>query len=203
MWPFTKEEILEDTTDAIIAGQRIYQLNCDPELLEKSITQISDIFRVWVTSELQLAQNTNQDLSTHLIFQLRYFDTKFAAHDTYKVGLDMILEDTSVNQSGSRFMDTILFIYITIPQEVLDTITGRFLAGVVYYLPRTINNTAVPDKEQWVDILKKHSWLPLLPIFQQVFDTDETIKKIVELINKSNAKNVQIATSVRTNAVAS
>lgn len=198
MWPFKPKESLDDNTEFIHLGQRVYPLSCNEALYEKYLNHIRNTFRFWFNSEITLANDTNQDLEHHVIMHLRFLNVKMLAHEIGRNHLTRILSDTAINKTGDRFFDVILLINMTTPQEVMDTITGRFLASVLYYLPKTVDDQRLPDKEEWLSLLIEHKWIPLLPIYQSIFDDDDLIKKITKLINLTRANQTH---SVSVNSV--
>lgn len=177
MWPFTKKPILIDTlADGIMLDEAVVlPLDCDEEQYQNSLTIIESIFRKWMQLEIDVAANTNTPLDHTLPYQLRNIDLKFLPYPVNREMLDMVLKDNEISRSGSRFFDIIVTIYSSVPSMVLETMRGRFMYGMLYGLPRIIDDKPLPSKEEWVSLLAEHPWVPLLHIQQQLFDSDLSI----------------------------
>lgn len=177
MWPFTKKPTLIDTLAGgiMLDSNVILPLECDEEQYNAALVTIESIFRKWMTLEIDVASNTNTSLEHTLPYQLRNIDIKYLPYPVNREMLETILRDNDISRSGSRFFDIIVTIYSSIPSIVLETMRGRFMYGMLYGLPRVIDDKPLPSKEEWISLLAEHPWIPLLRIQQQLFDSDLSI----------------------------
>ena len=192
MFTFWKKEPEQDTTEMIFLGKRAYPLQCDPAVYTTSVIAIKDIFRSWIISEISLAERTNQENHSLLVKSLRDVDIKFLAHDEPLSVFTDTLMDTPVSFSGSRFMDTITRIHMTIPSDIADTCVGKFLFSMLYGLPKTVNQLPLPTKQQWQDALYAYPWIPYLVFYQDAYDSDEIIKRVEQIMSRLRSSKTTI-----------
>lgn len=179
MWPFTKVEVPQDTTDAIWIGNRFYPLYCDPQLYTDGIERIKKMISSWIQQEVELEKETT--FTEYSLIQAIYqTDIRSIA---WASSLDLflkILTDSAISRQSIRLEDLILRISITIPTDVLETLTGKFLYGVLYKTRGEVNKIPYPGKEEWETALIEVPWIPFLPLFQEVMDTNQFMRRIAE-----------------------
>lgn len=61
-----------------------------------------------------------------------------------------------------------MLIYATVPTPVLECYKGKFLYGVIYGLPNTIDENKLPTKEMWVELLRIAPYAPFILLLQEV-----------------------------------
>lgn len=185
MWPF-KDPPLMDTSDTIFLtedGSINYPLEEeDPVRYKESIEKIFDLLRMWMSQDIAFASSRGLQVSDTLVYQLAMLDLKLLAYPTYLSMLDNIMDDTSSNEkSGSRLMDTIVRICVQVPMSDQRVITGKFLYGNLYGIPREINGMELPSKSHWAATLLKYPWVVYLPFLQELYDDDDIVAKITDL----------------------
>lgn len=190
MWPFAKETpATPDTTDAIWIGNRSYPLVCDNQLYFDSLERIKQYISSWLSQEIDLEKETT--FSEYSLIKVLYqTDIRNLAWESALEMFLTILRDSSISRQSVRLEDLIVRIAINIPTEVLETITGKFLYGVLYKTRRTVNETEYPQKEEWEHALMEIPWIPLLPLFQEVMDQDHSIRRIAEKAQSATIVNV-------------
>ena len=191
MWPFKKKVELIDSTEGIMLSEDvILPLDCDSAEYENGLTTIRSILRRWIQQELDIAANTNNTLEGTLAYQLHEINLKMAPFASCREAINRILQDTDISKSGGRFFDVISLIYTTVPTRVLETYRGKFLYGMLYGLPRVINDDVLPSKEDWISLLTEHPWIPLLQIEQELFDTDLSVAARANALEESRAPTI-------------
>ncbi len=191
MWPFKKKVELVDSTEGIMLSEDvILPLDCDSAEYENGLTTIRSILRRWIQQELDIAANTNNTLEGTLAYQLHEINLKMATFASCREAINRILQDTDISKSGGRFFDVISLIYTTVPTRVLETYRGKFLYGMLYGLPRVINDDVLPSKEDWISLLTEHPWIPLLQIEQELFDTDLSVAARANALEESRAPTI-------------
>lgn len=189
MWPWKKkdEPAFQDTTDAIFIGGRAFPLMCDNMLYLESLKEIKRYIADWVHQEEELISAMGDNGTHSLIRTFSNVDIRNLGWPDALAVFLQILEDTAITKEGARFEDLVLRLCINIPTEVLETITGKFLYGVLYKNRQQINKRQVPTKEAWEFTLTAVPWLPLLPIVQEVLDQEQAIQR---LANKATSATV-------------
>lgn len=179
MWPFTKIEEPQDTTDAIWIGNRFYPLYCDPQLYTESIEKIKQMISNWIQQETDLEKETT--FTEYSLIQAIYqTDIRSIAWASSLELFLKILTDSAISRQSIRLEDLILRISIEIPTDVLEALTGKFLYGVIYKTRNEVNREQYPGKEEWENALIQVPWIPFLPLFQEVMDSKQFLKRIAE-----------------------
>lgn len=195
---WNKKKIIGDTVEKIYLneeGTRYYPLQCDHELYAKGLEIVKRHLQSWMVQDITIAGNTNQAIDTTLLYQLKEIDVKFLPYAEQQNILTACLRDNEISFSGSRLMDTFLRINVEVPIEVLETIKGKFLYGMVYGLPETISDVPIPKKEQWINTMRLFPWCHFLMFIQEIYDTDDIIKRIDALTTKIKAGNTTTVVS--------
>ena len=192
MWPFKKELVPQDTTDVIYLGNRFFPLQCDPQLYKESLADIKCMMSEWIHQELDMEEQT-QASEYSLLRALHVTDVRNLGWGTSMDQFLKLLSDSAISCQCIRMEDLIVRISINIPTEVLETITGKFLYGVLYKTRRIVNRERYPGKEEWAYSLREVPWIPLLPIFQEVLDKDNAIQRLAK---KSGATVVTVGKTI-------
>ena len=192
MWPFKQPVPQDDTETLIIPGQGYINLAVDQELYDKCIDKIKSYLKVWAMQDIVLATSTNQPVESTLIYQLKDIDLKFLPYPSYKEVLILCMKDTPVNNSGSRFFDTVVRIHLAIDPSILAAIKGRFISSMTYALSAAINDTPLPSKSDWIQLLAELPWVIYLPFIQELYDTDEQIMHETKYIASSSLKTSSV-----------
>ncbi len=180
--------VIPDDTEYIYLsedGSVNFPLTYENDALYAScLNDIRTIFIKWIAGDQQLAAETGQRVEGTVSYLLGTLDLKFlpAPQQTERL-LDIVHSD-SVTRSGSRFFDAITLIYATIPTPVIECFKGKFLYGMIYGLPREIDDTPLPTKEMWVELLRAAPYAPFLLLLQEVLtdslNPDTTPAQIVQ-----------------------
>ena len=185
MWnPFAKKAIALDNTEIIYAddsGLVGWPLSCDQQLFETGLTVIRKHLKNWILQDIIFTTDNNQAVESSLVYQLKDFDLKLLPYDEPQATLQTVLKDTPVNASGTRLMDAFVRITMEAPIEALEALKGRMLYGMVYCISRTINDTPMPSKQQWVKTLQELPWVIYLPFLQELYETDTDISKMTDV----------------------
>lgn len=182
-------------------GDSFFDLECDQELLVASVETIRNQLRDWAIQELALAEMANEKIDKikdSLIFKLNNLDTKFLPYDEGIIALENILNDPELYYSVSRLMDTIVRITMYVPANVLECLTGRFIYAMCYNLSYKLAEVAIPPKKLWLELLSKHPWIPLIPIIQEIYRTDNEYSKLSDKLNTPPNHQVNIVTPTPT-----
>ena len=187
MWPFRPKQIEEtqDTTEQIWIGNRAFPLQCDNAQYEESVKTIKTYIGTWITQEIDLLASMGMRPDVGIINTFRTVDIRMLGWSSALDTFEKLLEDTAISVQGARFEDLILRISLNVPTEVMETITGKFLYGVLYRTRQVVNKNQYPDKEAWELSLIRIPWLPILPFIQEVMDTEQTIKRISNKVTSS------------------
>ena len=174
MWPFPKPEPI-DTTNSIILGDKEFFLEVDQDEYLRSIDFILEQFKRFIISDIRMGRDTNQSDEYLLSTVLKNIDVKYLALENNLMILTNAFKDTLISKSGTRFLDTIVQINLVIPTNILEAITGKFLKVMLYGLTENeeLDVLPLPTKDEWYRALLTYPWLPLLPLFQRVYDENE------------------------------
>lgn len=191
MWPF-KDPPLMDTDEVIFLtddGAINYSLiEEDTARFNQSVEKIFELIRLWMTQDISFASSRGLAVADTLTYQLAMMDVKMLAYPTYQSTLDKLMDDTASNEaSGSRLMDVIIRICMQIPIADQRVLTGKFLYGNLYGIPRVINGMELPSKDHWAATLRKYPWIIYLPFLQELYDDDEIVAKITDLQKSKTA----------------
>lgn len=178
LWSLFKRDlpVTEDTTTEIWIGQRMFPLECDPALYVESLKTIKEYITNWITQEIDISGAMGQNAWSGILNTFRVTDIRVIAWPSTLATFKTALEDSAISYQGMRFEDMILRLSIAIPTEVLETITGKFLYGVLYKTRRMVNGVEYPDKEAWEHALIEIPWLPVLPLVQEVLDSNKVFR---------------------------
>ena len=175
MWPFHKPEPV-DTTTSIILGDKEFFLEVEQqdEYLQ-AIDFILEQFKSFIIRDIRMGRDTNQSEESLLSTVLKNIDVKYLALENNLLILTNAFKDTIISKSGTRFLDTIVQINLVIPTSILEAITGKFLKVMLYGLTENedLDVFPLPTKEEWYTALLTYPWIPLLPLFQRVYDENE------------------------------
>lgn len=172
-WPFKKESQIVDSvlTGIMLEDGVMYPIMAENnEEYENGLETMKNLIARWILQDIKLVTEIGRPLESSLSYSLRNIDVKFLPFPSYWDILLQSMKDTEFNRSGSRFFDTIANIYIEVPTEVIRTFIGKFLYGMIYGLPRYINDQPVPTKDDWVNFLAQVPWAPFLQLVQTVLD---------------------------------
>jgi hypothetical protein len=168
---FSKKEPPRDSTLAIyLDDEHMLPLTIDDARYAAGIQLINGIVRKWVDTAYKEAEECNIPIKDSLLGIFRNTDVKFTPYILQIDAIQNALHDNDVSRAGSRFFDMIVLIHTLTPTDVIECLKGRFLYGVLYGIPKTINDTATPSKEEWVSLLAVHPWIPFLQIIQTIID---------------------------------
>ena len=172
MWPFSKPKIIDSVYTGIMLEDGVMYpvIAEDNGVYEKGLETMKNLIARWILQDLKLITDVGRPIETSLSYSLRDIDVKFLPFPSYWDFLLQTIKDTEYNRSGSRFFDTIANIYIEVPTEVIRTFIGKFLYGMIYGLPRIINDQPLPTKEDWINLLAQVPWAPFLQLVQTVLD---------------------------------
>ena len=140
----------------------------DNAVYAAGLNDIRTIFIKWIAEDQRLAAETGQRIEGTVSYLLGTLDLKFLANPSSIQRLLDILQCDGITQSGSRFLDAIMLIYATVPTPVLECYKGKFLYGVIYGLPNTIDENKLPTKEMWVELLRTAPYAPFILLLQEV-----------------------------------
>lgn len=195
-----KKAPLLDNTEVIYGdpdGMQKFRLVCDPELYAKGLDTIRGLLREWMIQDIVQTTSNGQKLETSLLYQIKDIDLKVLPYPVQKEVLLKCMEDTPMDYSGSRLLDTFVRINIEVPTEVLETVKGKFLYGMVYGLSKQIGEVVYPTKQDWLNLLAEVAWCPYLIFIQQLFDSDEITDRISKLTVAAKSQGTVVAPKVR------
>ena len=172
MWPFRKSGLIDSVmTGVMLEDGVMYPVVIENnEVYEKGLETMKNLIARWILQDLKLITDVGRPIESSLSYSLRNIDVKFLPFPSYWDILLQTMKDTDFSHSGSRFFDTIANIYIEVPTEVIRTFIGKFLYGMIYGLPKTINDQPIPTKEDWTNLLAQVPWAPFLQLVQTVLD---------------------------------
>ena len=197
MFGWFRKPHLSDSTEVIFldnTGAFFYPLEYEDRAeFKESLDIIKEQLRLWVISDINYATNNGQSVENALSFQLSTLDLKMLPKSGNLLGLLQMLSDTEIDFSGTRLMDVIVRISMSVSIGVLETLKGRFLYGMVYTLPKKINDRELPTKDEWVELLAELPWVYLLPFIQEIYDNDELVHRIAKMAETTKNNNTHIA----------
>ena len=196
MFSFFKKRIPLDTNEIIYGDERglvRYRLVCDPDIYAKGLEKIFEHLRTWIIQDITQTTNNNQPIETTLIYQIKDIDLKVLPYPIQKETLINCMKDTEINFSGARLLDTFVRINIEVPTEVLETVKGKFLYGMIYGLPKELGDIVYPKRQDWLNLITEMPWAPFLVFLQELFDSD-TITAKISSMTEALKENKQIVT---------
>lgn len=181
-----------DTTDTIFTDSGIesdnYPLNVeDPEEYRTSLAIIRKYLLNWMVQDQVMTTSVNQPVESCLSYSIKDIDLKFLPYPTYATKLEEILQDTEINHSGSRLMDTFNRIYLEIAPQHIRVLQGRFIYGMLYGLSATVNGMTLPSKEMWLDYMAAHPWIPFLAIIQDIYENERIYGEVMKHVQQAKA----------------
>ena len=152
--------------------------------------------RSWMLMDIDLAKSIDRGVDNSLSIKLATIDLKFLPKTGNWIQFLSYIENNPIYSPLPRLLDTINQLSMEVPPRFLETLKGRFLYGMVYMMPKSCNSHALPTKDEWVSVLTQMPWIFLLPIIQELYDTD----KVVQMLNRKLELNkVKEETVVRPN----
>ena len=152
--------------------------------------------RSWMLMDIDLAKSIDRGIDNSLSIKLATIDLKFLPKTGNWIQFLSYIENNPIYSPLPRLLDTINQLSMEVPPRFLETLKGRFLYGMVYMMPKNFNSYALPTKDEWVSVLTQMPWIFLLPIIQELYDTD----KVVQMLNRKLELNkVKEETVVRPN----
>lgn len=152
--------------------------------------------RSWMLMDIDLAKSIDRGVDNSLSIKLATIDLKFLPKTGNWIQFLSYIENNPIYSPLPRLLDTIDQLSMEVPPRFLETLKGRFLYGMVYMMPKNFNSYALPTKDEWVSVLTQMPWIFLLPIIQELYDTD----KVVQMLNRKLELNkVKEETIVRPN----
>lgn len=152
--------------------------------------------RSWMLMDIDLAKSIDRGVDNSLSIKLATIDLKFLPKTGNWIQFLSYIENNPIYSPLPRLLDTIDQLSMEVPPRFLETLKGRFLYGMVYMMPKKFNSYALPTKDEWVSVLTQMPWIFLLPIIQELYDTD----KVVQMLNRKLELNkVKEETIVRPN----
>lgn len=197
MWPFQNRTTwLLDTVDSIQLddNREISLISEHPESEKDYRTLIEEKMSEWMMRELTVAQADGIPLENVFVYQLMHLDLKHIPFSGNASQLSACLMDNNNSNVGSRFLDLMVTISMSLPTWYVELLKGRMLYSVLYVIPKTYTyegeEAPFPSKHQWVEALDKWPFLPFLFIMQDVYDTDTGIRKLEELLQDIGEGNI-------------
>ena len=200
MFSIFKKQTVRDTNEIIYGdefGLIRYRLLCDPEIYAKGLEKVSEHLRKWIVQDIIQTTNNNQAIETTLLFQIKDIDLKVLPYPIQKDTLLKCMTDTEINFSGSRLLDTFTRINIEVPTEVLETIKGKFLYGMIYGLPKSLGDIVYPKRQDWLNLIAEMPWCPFLVFIQDLFDSDEITSKISSMTEAIKDKGQVVVPNIK------
>ena len=152
--------------------------------------------RSWMLMDIDLAKSIDRGVDNSLSIKLATIDLKFLPKTGNWIQFLSYIENNPIYSPLPRLLDTIDQLSMEVPPRFLETLKGRFLYGMIYMMPKKFNSYALPTKDEWVSVLTQMPWIFLLPIIQELYDTD----KVVQMLNRKLELNkVKEETVVRPN----
>lgn len=136
--------------------------------------------RSWMLMDIDLAKSIDRGVDNSLSIKLATIDLKFLPKTGNWIQFLSYIENNPIYSPLPRLLDTIDQLSMEVPPRFLETLKGRFLYGMVYMMPKKFNSYALPTKDEWVSVLTQMPWIFLLPIIQELYDTD----KVVQMLNR-------------------
>lgn len=136
--------------------------------------------RSWMLMDIDLARSVDRAVDSSLSIKLATIDIKFLPKTGNWTQFLSYIENNPIYSPLTRLLDTIDQLAMEVPPKFLETVKGRFLYGMVYMMPKKCSSHDLPTKDEWVSILTQMPWIFLLPIIQELYDTD----KVIQLLNR-------------------
>ena len=136
--------------------------------------------RSWMLMDIDLARSVDRAVDSSLSIKLATIDIKFLPKTGNWTQFLSYIENNPIYSPLTRLLDTINQLSMEVPPKFLETVKGRFLYGMVYMMPKKCSSHDLPTKDEWVSILTQMPWIFLLPIIQELYDTD----KVIQLLNR-------------------
>lgn len=136
--------------------------------------------RSWMLMDIDLAKSIDRGVDNSLSIKLATIDLKFLPKTGNWIQFLSYIENNPIYSPLPRLLDTINQLSMEVPPRFLETLKGRFLYGMIYMMPKKFNSYALPTKDEWVSVLTQMPWIFLLPIIQELYDTD----KVVQMLNR-------------------
>lgn len=136
--------------------------------------------RSWMLMDIDLAKSVDRAVDSSLSIKLATIDIKFLPKTGNWTQFLSYIENNPIYSPLTRLLDTIDQLAMEVPPKFLETVKGRFLYGMVYMMPKKCSSHDLPTKDEWVSILTQMPWIFLLPIIQELYDTD----KVIQLLNR-------------------
>ena len=142
--------------------------------------------RSWMLMDIDLARSVDRAVDSSLSIKLATIDIKFLPKTGNWTQFLSYIENNPIYSPLTRLLDTIDQLAMEVPPKFLETVKGRFLYGIVYMMPKKCSSHDLPTKDEWVSILTQMPWIFLLPIIQELYDTD----KVIQLLNRKLELNI-------------
>ena len=136
--------------------------------------------RSWMLMDIDLARSVDRAVDSSLSIKLATIDIKFLPKTGNWTQFLSYIVNNPIYSPLTRLLDTIDQLAMEVPPKFLETVKGRFLYGMVYMMPKKCSSHDLPTKDEWVSILTQMPWIFLLPIIQELYDTD----KVIQLLNR-------------------
>lgn len=175
----------EDTLDRIYldaTGDRFYELNSvSDEEIRSALEIIKNKLHYWMLLDISIAGSVNIKPLESFSVRLATIDLKYLPKTGNWSQLDSYIESNTAYQPASRLLDVITEISLEVSPKLLECLKGRFLYGMLYSLPLSLNEKAFPTKYEWLDALAQQPWIFYLPLIQEIYDTDHAIAKLTKV----------------------
>lgn len=136
--------------------------------------------RSWMLMDIDLARAVDRAVDSSLSIKLATIDLKFLPKTGNWTQFLSYVENNPIYSPLTRLLDTIDQLSMEVPPRFLETLKGRFLYGMIYMMPKTCSSYALPTKDEWVSVISQMPWIFLLPIIQELYDTD----KVIQMLNR-------------------
>ena len=175
---FKKIPVIADNSETIYhphdpeISYPLYHSN--PELMRTDLEIIRNKLKKWLKSDIDHARNTH-NVASALLRQIVKLDIKYLGYPEHIKILQSSMRDTSLSKSGTRLLDCFIRINMSIDQETIYVITGKFLYSVIYGCGTAEYNQMLPNKEQWFSAILEYPWIPYLVYLQEQIDEYEEL----------------------------
>lgn len=144
--------------------------------------------RSWMLMDIDLARSVDRAVDSSLSIKLATIDIKFLPKTGNWSQFLSYIENNPIYSPLTRLLDTIDQLAMEVPPKFLETVKGRFLYGMVYMMPKKCSSHDLPTKDEWVSVLTQMPWVFLLPIIQELYDTDKVIQMLNRKLDLNKAK---------------
>lgn len=144
--------------------------------------------RSWMLMDIDLARSVDRAVDSSLSIKLATIDIKFLPKTGNWTQFLSYIENNPIYSPLTRLLDTINQLSMEVPPKFLETLKGRFLYGMVYMMPSKCSSHDLPTKDEWISILTQMPWIFLLPIIQELYDTDKVIQMLNRKLELNKAK---------------